>query len=70
MIHLHDRCSICRAESEGKMSDTITTVEGQELLKFANNSWPFLNREEFERIMTIFYWAIDRAAAEMMEDEE
>jgi hypothetical protein len=54
----------------GRMSDTITTVEGRELLETVKNAWQFLNREEFEKIMTIFYWAVDRVAKEMMESEE
>ena len=54
----------------GRMSDTITTVEGRELLETVKNGWQFLNREEFEKIMTIFYWAIDRVAKEMMEDKD
>jgi hypothetical protein len=52
------------------MSDTITTVEGRELLETVKNAWQFLNQEEFEKIMTIFYWAVDRVAKEMMESEE
>lgn len=52
------------------MSDTITTVEGRELLETVKNGWQFLNREEFEKIMTIFYWAIDRVEKEMMEEEK
>lgn len=52
------------------MSDTITTAEGRELLKTVKNEWQFLNCEEFEKIMTIFYWAIDRVAKEMIEDEK
>lgn len=57
-------------ESDGKMSDTITTVEGRELLKTVKDEWQFLNRDEFEKIMTIFYWAVDRAVKEMMEDKD